>query len=66
MADDETPPEGLETLTGYEPGFKIGYRVGMARALDCLRRALIESGTDPGEAYLLAEKLRRWISANGG
>lgn len=65
MADD-TPKDGVETLAGYEPGFKIGYRIGMARALEHFQRALIESGTDPGEAYVLAQKLRRWIVAHGG
>lgn len=56
----------MEGLPGYEPGFKIGYRIGVARALTCFRLAMIEDHTDPGEAFLLAEKLRRWIDANGG
>lgn len=66
MAGDDTPEEGIELLAGYEPGFKIGYRIGMARTIECFQRAMIESGTNPGEAYLIAEKLRRWIAANGG
>lgn len=53
-------------VTEYGPGFLDGYRIGMQRTLDCFRQALIEDGTDPGEAYLLAEKLRRWIVAHGG
>jgi hypothetical protein len=66
VSGDDTPDEGLELLAGYEPGFRIGYRIGMARALECFQRALIESGTEVGAAYLLAERLRRWIAANGG
>jgi hypothetical protein len=63
---DDTPTEDVSQLPGYAPGFKTGYRVGLRRALQCLRLAMIEDGTDPGEAYLLAEKLQRWIAANGG
>lgn len=63
---DDTPEAEATKLPGYEPGFRIGYRIGMARALECLRNAMIEDKTDPGEAYLIVEKLRRWIAAHGG
>ena len=66
MGGDDTPEAGTETLAGYEPGFKDGYRIGMSRTLECMQRAMIEDGTDPGSAYLLVEKLRRWIAAHGG
>jgi hypothetical protein len=63
---DDTPEAEPVRLPGYEPGFKDGYRIGMDRALWCLREAMIEDRTDPGEAYLITEKLRRWIAAHGG
>lgn len=63
--DDDTPTEGVVELPGFEPGFRQGYDLGIRRALDHFRHALITSGTDPGTAYLLAEKLRRWIEAHG-
>jgi hypothetical protein len=64
--DGDTPPTDVAELPGYGPGFIDGYRLGLARAIECFRLALIESGTDPGRAFLLAEKLTRWISAHGG
>ena len=69
MADDDredTPDVDVSAFPGYDAGFKRGYRLGIGRALVHFREALISSGTDPGTAYLLAEKLKKWIEKHGG
>jgi hypothetical protein len=63
-----TAPIDVRQIPGYEFGYAAAkaewLERGINRALTAFRLAQIESGTEPGVAFVLAEQLRRWMEEN--
>jgi hypothetical protein len=55
-------------LPGYEIGLtygkSLGFNKGVDYAIEAFKLAQIESGTDAGVAFMLAQGLKRWIYQN--
>lgn len=66
--DDPTGPTDMSTVPGYEFGYAAGEGVGLERGINrvlaAFRLSQIDSGTDAGVAFKLAELLLRWMEAN--
>jgi hypothetical protein len=63
LGPSDTQPES-SIITKPTPEVARWIEKGMRKALLGFRLKLIEDGTDPGAAFWLAERLKRWIDAN--
>jgi hypothetical protein len=61
-APDTRPEHSIITKPNQDEAHLI--EKGVKKALHAFRLKLIQDGTDPGVAFLLAERLGRWIAAN--
>jgi hypothetical protein len=60
MAGEEvTAPHAVEELPGFEVGWVLSRRRALADACEHLRLTLIDGGTEPGTAALVATKFGR-------
>lgn len=65
ILEEATPAHPADALPGFELGLTQGRREGFDRGrdatLEALRRALVESGTDAGIAFVLAQRVGRLV-----